>query len=67
MKKLILFTALVCIMGIAYGQNLQKGNLIGVHNMTITPNPGVTVEQVLSYMINTYIPAAEKSRPEWKY
>ena len=67
MKKLILITALVFVIGISYGQSLEKGNLVGVHTLTITLNPGVTMEQVISYLINSYIPASEKARPEWKY
>jgi hypothetical protein len=66
MKKLILFTAFILIVSSAYGQNLQKGNLVGTHVMTITPNSGVTVEQISNYMIKTYIPEFQKVRPEWK-
>ena len=67
MKKLVLLTALFFMTELAFGQSLQKGNLVGVHTMTITLNPGITMEQVISYMIKSYIPAIEKARPEWKY
>jgi len=67
MKRLVLLTALILLTGLAFGQSLQKGNLVGVHTMTITLNPGVTIEHFTSYLINTYIPALEKARPEWKY
>jgi hypothetical protein len=31
--------------GITYGQSIQKGNLIGTHVVTVTLNPGVTMEK----------------------
>ena len=66
MKRLILFAALMFAVVLTYGQNLQKGNLVGVHVMTLTPNSGVTVEQITNYLIKTYIPEFQKVRPEWK-
>lgn len=66
MKKLILIASLILAVGLTYGQNLQKGNLVGTHVITITPNSGVTVEQITDYMIKTYIPEFQKVRPEWK-
>ena len=66
MKKLILFAALIFAVSVTYGQSLQKGNLVGIHVMTVTPNSGVTVEQITDYLIKTYIPEFEKARPEWK-
>ena len=66
MKKLILLSALVLAVGLAYGQNLQKGNFVGTHVMTLTPNQGVTMEQVTDYLTKTYLPEFEKTRPEWK-
>ena len=63
MKKLILFTAMIVMTGIALGQGVQKGNLVGVHVMTVTLTPGVTMEQFLDFYQNKYIPAYEKNLP----
>jgi len=49
--------------GITFGQGVQKGNLVGVHVMTVTLTPGVTMEQFLDFYQNKYIPAYEKNLP----
>ncbi len=60
MKKLLILSAIVLLAGTAFGQTLQKGNLIGVHVMTIDLKPGVTMQQYTDFILNTYIPAFEK-------
>lgn len=58
MKKLILLVLLIFAAGLIYGQNLQKGNLVGTHVMTVTLQPGVTMEQFIevfkSKVLTTY-------------
>ena len=67
MKKLVLLIALILLLGSAFGQSLRKGNIVGVHAMTITLNQGVTMEQYANYLIKTCIPEFDKARPGWKY
>jgi hypothetical protein len=71
MKKSVrfvfLFTAAIILLaGITFGQTLQKGNVIGVHVATIALEPGVTMEQFISFFTNKYIPEFEKNRIGWK-
>jgi hypothetical protein len=60
MKKLLVITTLVLFAGVASGQILQKGNLLKVHNMTITLKHDVTMDQYLDFTINTFFPEMEK-------
>ena len=63
MRKLLLITALVLFAGIACGQTVQKGSVVGVHTSTVTLNQGVTLDQYLDYFSNTFIPEFEKHFP----
>jgi hypothetical protein len=66
MKKAVFIAAIILISGIAFGQNLKKGNLIGVHTMTINLKPGVTMEQFIQFYSNKVIPEMNKLDPEWQ-
>jgi hypothetical protein len=61
MKKLIIIVALAVIAKFSFAQQLQKGNLIGVHVMTVTLKPGVTMEQVENFYTQNLIPAYENA------
>jgi len=63
---LILTTAIFLLAGISLGQTLQKGNLIGAHVMTITLEPGVTMEHFIEFYTSKVIPEFEKNRVGWK-
>jgi len=66
MKKLIAVAALILFTGITFGQTLQKGNLIGMHVLTIHPDPDVTVNQFLDFYTTILLPKMEKNAPGWK-
>jgi hypothetical protein len=66
MKKLLIITALILFAGIAFGQTLQKGNLIGVHSLTITLQPDVTMDQYMDFFTNKFIPKYQESFPGLK-
>jgi len=66
MKKLVIIGILVLLSGITFGQTLQKGNLIGMHVMTINLDPDVTMNQFLDYYSSKVIPELEKNFPGWK-
>ena len=66
MKKLIVIIAFIFITGIAFGQALQKGNLVAVHVITIELNPGVTMEEFQRFHTNTLIPEYEKNYSGWQ-
>ena len=59
MKKLMIVTALLLFAGIAFGQVLQKGNLVGVHVMKVELKPGVTMDQYIEFF-------NEKTKPAWE-
>ncbi len=59
MRKLLVITALFLFAGIAFGQTLQKGNLIGLHVMSVELKPGATMDQFIDFF-------NEKVKPEWE-
>ena len=63
MRKLFIITALLLFAGIAFGQTLNKGSIIAVHNYDIIFQPDVTSNQFLEFMEKTYIPSFEKAFP----
>ena len=66
MKKLILFAAMILVTGIAFGQALQKGNLVGTHVITVNLQPGVTIEKFMDFYKTKVIPEIEKNTPNMK-
>jgi hypothetical protein len=66
MKKLILLISLIFIMGSAFGQSFQKGNLLGVHTMKITLQPGVTMEKFMDFYTSKVMPEYERCFPGMK-
>jgi len=63
MKKLALITVIMLLSGFAFGQALQKGNLVGTHVMTVTLQPGVTMEKFMEFYKSKVIPEYEKNFP----
>lgn len=63
MKKLVLLAALILMAGMTYGQNLQKGNLIGTHIISVTLAPGVTMDKYVDFVITKVIPEYMKVYP----
>ena len=66
MKKLIVITVLILFTGFTFGQTLQKGNLIGMHVLTINLDPDITMNQYLKAFSNKVIPEIEKNAPGWE-
>lgn len=66
MKKLLILSALILFSGIAFSQSLQKGNLIGIHKLTITVNTGYTVDEFMDFFTNKFIPKYEEIHPGLK-
>jgi len=61
MKKLIIAAAFILFTGVAFGQTLNKGSLLGVHNVTVTLNSGITMDQYIEFTTDKMIPAVEKN------
>jgi hypothetical protein len=66
MKKLLFLATLILIAGTTNGQTLQKGNLIGTHVITMTLNPGITVEKFMDFLNTKMMPEVQKALPDWK-
>jgi hypothetical protein len=66
MKKLILIAVVILMTGIAFGQAIQKGTLIGTHVVTVTLQPGVTMEKYMESFNAKVIPEIEKNYLNWK-
>lgn len=61
MKTKILVSVMILLAGVAVGQSLKKGNLLGFHLEDIKLAPGVTIDQYTDFVINKYIPEYEKA------
>jgi len=66
MRKLLVITAFLLFAGIAFGQTLMKGNLIGVHVTSVELKPGATMDQFLDFLDEKLLPAWEKANPGMK-
>jgi hypothetical protein len=60
MKKLLVVTALILFAGVAFGQTLKKGAILGIHETTITLKPDVTMDQLLDFLTNKWYPEINK-------
>ena len=63
MKKLIIAAVFILFSGVAFGQALQKGGVVGYHEWTIKLNPGVTADQFLEIW-DKAVPVMKKAYPE---
>jgi hypothetical protein len=66
MKKLVVLISILILAGSVYSQSLGKGNLVGMHVLTIELKPGVSMDQFLETFQNKLIPEMEKLEPGWK-
>jgi hypothetical protein len=63
MKRTLLITALLLFAGFSFGQPLQKGNLLALHTLEITPNPDVSFNEFMEHFTGEFIPKYEESFP----
>jgi hypothetical protein len=63
MKKVIFSFAFVLLCIFSFGQNVQKGSLLGLHILSPTLKDGVTMEDYVKFYISKAIPAYEKAFP----
>jgi hypothetical protein len=66
MKKLVFLMSLILVTGLTFGQTFQKGNLVGAHIITVTLQPGVTMEKFIEFYKTKVIPEEEKNFPGMK-
>ena len=60
MKKLLVIASIVLFSGIAFGQTLKKGAILGIYETEITLKPDVTMDQFLDFCTNKWYPAINK-------
>lgn len=67
MKKiLLLFIMLVALAPVGNSQGLEKGNLIGIHVVTVKLNPGVSMDEFTGFYLQHVLPEYEKNWPGLK-
>ena len=66
MKKLSVLIVLLFLSLVTFSQTLEKENLLGLHILTIKPNPDVTFNQFMDYFMNKWVPKYEESFPGLK-
>jgi hypothetical protein len=61
MRKLLVITAFLLFAGIAFGQTIKGGVVLGVHDVTVVLEPDVTMNQYLDFVKTKVIPEFEKN------
>jgi hypothetical protein len=61
MKKQMLILTFIVIANLGIAQGLQKGNLFGVHLVTIELKPNVKMDEFKTFFVNEVLPQYEKS------
>ncbi len=56
----------LAILRSGHAQGLQSGNLLGVHVITVTLKPGVTIDQFQNFYVHEVLPEYEKHWPGLK-
>ncbi len=67
MKKIFVIIITILFSGIAFGQSLEKDNLIGIHVFSLDLDPDVTFNQYKNFFIQNYIPELNKNFPDVKH
>lgn len=66
MKKITITLAFLLLTSPIFAQALQKGNLVGVHVITIELKKGITMSEFQKFHVNKLIPEYEKNYPGWQ-
>ena len=66
LKTLIVITAVLMISSFCQAQGLERGNLFGLHVVTVTLNPNVTMDDFKNAFVREVIPEYEKNWPGLK-
>lgn len=66
MRKFFVVATFLLLAPIAFGQTLQKGGMISVHEWTLKLNPDVTFDQFYTNWSVQIIPEMKKAIPEMK-
>ena len=61
MKKLIIAAAFILLAGVAFGQTLDKGKVIGYVHISVELNEEINMDQFMDFIIKDYVHEYEKS------
>lgn len=67
MKRLIITSTLIIATVAVYGQAIKKDAFIRLQTLTITLNPGITMEEFKEFYLNKVIPDYQRNIPEVKF
>src|SRR2546430_14100263 len=65
-RRLIITALLLFGSSAGYAQGLERGNLIGVHVVTVNLNPNASMEDFTKFYVEQVLPEYEKSWPGLK-
>ncbi len=61
-----IFAATLSISSLCLAQGLERGNLVGIHVMTVSRNPNVTIDEFKNAYVRDVLPEYEKNWPGLK-
>lgn len=64
--SIAIFSIVLMAATATFGQSLQKGNLVGLHTLTVHLDPDVTMNQYKDFVLNKMIPSMDKNNPNSK-
>jgi len=66
MKRLVIAFVFIMVTGVAFGQTIQKGGMLSLHEWTLKLNSDVTMDQFLEHWKSNFIPVMKELIPEMK-
>jgi len=66
LKNSNILIAVLLISSFCHGQGLERGNLLGLHVVTVTLNPNATIEDFKNFYVREVLPEYEKNWPGLK-
>ena len=65
-KRLVTTALLLLVSSICYAQGLERGNLVGLHVVTVDLKPNATMEEFTKFYVEHVLPEYEKNWPGLK-
>src|SRR5215813_14340509 len=65
-KRMLILITLFLIANLSHAQGLEKGNLIGVHVVTVNLKPNATMDEFTKFYVEHVLPEYEKNWPGLK-
>jgi hypothetical protein len=66
LKRMLILITLFLVANLCHAQGLEKGNLIGVHVVTVNLKPNATMEEFTKFYVGHVLPEYEKNWPGLK-